>query len=234
MNRSWKKQRDVISLAAALNAAVVVLGGLIIPVGSTAAAPLERVSDNGKHVLIAANNDAASKEAAIAVQLYNQKAYGPATDAFERILRTAAPEPNLYYYAALANLGSKHAVRAQQLFQYIVTNFPHSVQANYAKTAMLSQHFGDHASSSVPEAPASSEVVELPESIKATLSPEMQAMLKTPEGQQAVKDALQKNATKIQALKSGGAVVASRSSDPATSVATVCDNKGPGQVRILL
>ena len=134
---------------------------------------------NLNHLLIA--DKVSDGQVAQAVKLYNQKAYGPATDAFEQLLRTAVPEPGLYYYAALANRGSQHENRAKQLFQYIVANFPQSLQATYARSTLGIPAPGvtTPGSASKSQAPE-----ELPEAVKAQLSPEMQNLLKTPMGEQ--------------------------------------------------
>jgi len=71
-----------------------------------------------------------------AYNLYNQKKYGPAADAYEAIIRTATPEPRLYYYAALANQAAGRKARAGQLFSYIATNFGNSQEGQLSRGAL--------------------------------------------------------------------------------------------------
>lgn len=78
---------------------------------------------------------AASAQAA-ALSLYNQRRYLESADAFEAILKSATPEPRLFYYAGLANLGAKRTARAQQIFEYILKNFSTTPEAGYATTAL--------------------------------------------------------------------------------------------------
>ena len=235
MNGIENDSRKQIPILAAVSLVAILLAGAIIQTfsDSASASNVESAWQNCRHVLLAANNNATSSDLAKAVQLYNQKAYGPATDAFERLLSTSTPEPNLYYYAALANLGIRQEARAKQLFQYIVTNFPRSVQASYSRTALGSQSPGGQSQSTSPQPAASADVSELPESVKASLPKEMQDMLRTPEGQKAVKEALYQHADKLQAIKSSAVSVTRNGSGPAVSVATLCDNKGPNQIKIL-
>jgi hypothetical protein len=186
-----------------------------------------------RRIQIAENKNS---DASLALQLYNQKAYGPATDAFERLIRTSTPEPNLYYYAALANQGSLQEARAKQLFQYIVTNFPQTLWARYAKLALASQPSqASSAGSSANSMPVSkdSAISELPDAVRAKLPKEMQDMLHTPAGQQAVKEAMLQNSGKVQSIQRGVPPPAGGGSEASVSVTTVCDNKAPNQIRIL-
>ncbi|MBS1995639.1 MAG: hypothetical protein JSS86_04980 [Cyanobacteria bacterium SZAS LIN-2] len=71
-----------------------------------------------------------------AYNLYNQKQYAASADAYESIIRTATPEPRLYYYAALANRGAGRAARARQLFEYIGKNFSSTPEGALSQTAL--------------------------------------------------------------------------------------------------
>jgi len=71
-----------------------------------------------------------------AYNLYNQKQYGPSADAYETIIRTASPEPRLYYYAALANKAAGRAARARQLFDYIAKNFGGTQEGLMSQSAL--------------------------------------------------------------------------------------------------
>lgn len=73
---------------------------------------------------------------AAALNLYNSKQYVAASDAFEKILQASAPEPRLYYYAALANKGAMRESRAKQLLQYICQYFSESPECTLAKMAL--------------------------------------------------------------------------------------------------
>ncbi|HEY9783879.1 MAG TPA: C2 family cysteine protease [Candidatus Obscuribacterales bacterium] len=78
---------------------------------------------------------APADEAAVknAWTLYNQKKYAASADAFESLIRSSIPNGRLYYYAALANRGCNRAARAKQLCQYVITNFPGTPEAAYAR-----------------------------------------------------------------------------------------------------
>lgn len=74
--------------------------------------------------------------AARALELYNSKQFVAASDAFEQVIKTSAPEPRLYYYAALANKGALREPRARQLYQYICQYFAQSPECTLAKMAL--------------------------------------------------------------------------------------------------
>lgn len=128
--------------------------------------------------------------------LYGQKKYAAAADGFERLMKTSLNARTLYY-AALANRACNRETRAKQLFQYIVTNFPTTQEANYARQAV-----GGFATAAAPTgAAAASSPQDLPEAVKAALSPEMRAMLDTPEGKAAIMAAMKDNAPQAAAIK---------------------------------
>src|SRR5262245_2129511 len=70
------------------------------------------------------------------MKFYNQHNYAAAADAFERASKTIRPDANTCYYAALAYRQINKETRARQLFQYIVTSFPGTQQAQYAQQAL--------------------------------------------------------------------------------------------------
>ncbi len=72
----------------------------------------------------------------VAFTLYQLKQYAAAADAFEGAIRTATPEPRLYYYAAIANQAAGRAARAKVLFQYIAKNWSTSAEATNARAAL--------------------------------------------------------------------------------------------------
>ncbi|MDR3616527.1 MAG: hypothetical protein P4L53_23405 [Candidatus Obscuribacterales bacterium] len=80
--------------------------------------------------------DSNSKTAADAIKLYQQHSYKSAADAFEQIFKANKPTAENLYYAALSNQMCGQNVRAKQLFQYVVTNFPDTRSAQYAQTAL--------------------------------------------------------------------------------------------------
>jgi hypothetical protein len=98
-------------------------------------------SNRGKGAVAAAQADPKGNAAMesplqVAYTLYQLKQYAASADKYETILRTAAPEARLYYYAALANRESGRTARAKQLFQYVATNFSTTAEAGYAQTAL--------------------------------------------------------------------------------------------------
>ncbi len=110
--------------------------------------------------------------------LYNQQKYAASADAFEALIRSSAPNARLYYYSALANRGSNRSVRAKQLCQYVITNFPGTTEAAYAQKL-----YPDAAPKTASTADA------LPDALKGK---NMQELMKSAEGRKAVEDALAK------------------------------------------
>lgn len=124
---------------------------------------------------------APAAEAALksAYALYTQQKYAQSADAFEALIRTSAPSPRLYYYAALANKAAGRIPRAQQLAQYVATNFGASAEAPYAEKLFAPV-------GSVP-ASAGSNVASLPAHLKGKSVDEL---MQTEEGRQALSNAL--------------------------------------------
>ncbi|MBP6592219.1 MAG: hypothetical protein KA255_04325 [Candidatus Obscuribacter sp.] len=83
-----------------------------------------------------ARTNPATVTAARALELYSNKQFVAASDAFEQVIKTSAPEPRLYYYAALANKGALREQRARQLYQYICQYFAQSPECTLAKMAL--------------------------------------------------------------------------------------------------
>ena len=126
-----------------------------------------------------------------AVNLYQQHKYAAAADSFERIIRSA-PSARMCYYAALSNQASGRQLRATQLFQYIITNYPNAQESAYARQA-LQQH-----QSAAPESANSSD---LPESVRNALPKQVQDMLGTEMGRRAVQQVLKDNPDQIAAIR---------------------------------
>jgi hypothetical protein len=85
-------------------------------------------------------------------------------------------------------------MRAQQLFKYIISSYPSSTEARYAKQAL----------ESMPKQNASaqaSESSELPDAVKNTLSPEMQKLLSTPMGKKAVEQVMKQQASQVETIR---------------------------------
>lgn len=141
-----------------------------------------------------------SDEAQSALKLYSAKQYGPAATAFEKIIRRQ-PTASYCYYAALANRASNKELRAKELFQFIVNNFPASPEAKYAK-----QIVGEPATATpAPDAAASVDPVSgaaaLPDSVRALVPPAMLKMMETPAGKQAVADAMKQNEAQVATIR---------------------------------
>ncbi len=84
----------------------------------------------------AAGGDSFASPTQMGLTLYQTQHYAASADNFELAIRSAAPEPRLYYYAALANSAAGRAARAKQLYDYITTNFPTSAEAKSAQAAL--------------------------------------------------------------------------------------------------
>ena len=125
-----------------------------------------------------------------AFSLYKQQKYAAAASSFEALIRVS-PNSRTCYYAALSNKASGKSMRAQQLFQYIVTNYPNSAEAPYAKQA-LSQY---------KTASSSSGGSELPASVRNAMPPEMQRLLNSAMGQRAVEQVMRDKAREIETIK---------------------------------
>jgi len=169
----------------------------------------------GKNIHANANNISAPTDIRSALNLYNQQKYAAAADAFERIIQTSSPNPTLYYYAALANRGSNRELRANQLFKYLVANYPNTQEAIYAQKALSfgqKQGIGKLAGGT-----------ELPDSVRNALSSDMQALLNTEMGKQAVQRVMREQAANMQIIKNAEAKGGSNKNtlQPATKVAAV-------------
>jgi hypothetical protein len=91
--------------------------------------------------------DSNSDTAADAIKLYQQHSYKLAAEAFEQIFKKSKPTAESLYYAALSNQKCGQNARANQLFQYVVTNFPGTLSAQFSQTALngeqISQQQGE-------------------------------------------------------------------------------------------
>jgi hypothetical protein len=133
-------------------------------------------------------------EAQNAFTLYSQHQYASAAAAFESIIRRQ-PSARYCYYAAMAQRGNGKELRARQLFQYVVTNYPKSQEAEYAKQSL-----------SVISAPAvagtgASNSNDLPESVKKLIPADMQKLLETSMGKEAVKQVMAQQADQIDTIR---------------------------------
>ncbi len=91
------------------------------------------------YFLIQSNTPAACADPSAlsqAIELYNGKKYSQARDAFERVVAASEPSARLYYYTALANRDSGKPLRARQLFNYLLKNFPNTQEAAFARIAL--------------------------------------------------------------------------------------------------
>lgn len=79
-----------------------------------------------------------NENAATAIRLYQQQSYKSAADAFEALFKISPPDAKNLYYAALSNAKCGQNARAEQLFKYIIANFPKTQSAQYAQTALKS------------------------------------------------------------------------------------------------
>lgn len=140
-------------------------------------------------------------EAQAAINLYKQKQFIPAADAFEKIIKRQCTA-TYCYYAALSSRAAHRELRAKQLFEYVVKAFPTSVEASYCKKVI-----GSPATADMPEGVVTTVDDEtadesgLPASVKALLPPEMQSMMKTPDGMRAVAEIMRQNADKLTAIR---------------------------------
>jgi len=55
---------------------------------------------------------------------------------FERCLTTSGADATVAYYCALANIGIQNNARGKQLLHYVITSFPQSKEAEYARTTL--------------------------------------------------------------------------------------------------
>lgn len=138
-----------------------------------------------------------SAEVQSAFNLYKQQRYAEAATSFENLTRRQ-PTASYCYYAALAHQASHKTLRARQLFQYIVTTFPNSQEAVYAKTALGSSA---GAASGNAAAKASENSDDLPESVKALMPKDMLAMLDTPQGKEAVKQLMKDKSSEMATIR---------------------------------
>lgn len=111
--------------------------------------------------------------------LYTQQKYAASADAFEVLIRNSTPDPRLYYYAAMANRGSNRVPRAKQLCQYLITNFPATLEANSARTMFVDS------APAVAAAGASNSGLNLG-------GKSLDELMQTEEGRQMLKEALSK------------------------------------------
>ena len=77
------------------------------------------------------------KSAKQAISLYEQHEYKKAADEFEKLFKSSLPpSANYFYYAALSNQNCRQIARAEQLFKYIIQNYPGTVPAQYSARAL--------------------------------------------------------------------------------------------------
>jgi tetratricopeptide (TPR) repeat protein len=129
--------------------------------------------------------------------LYTQQKYAASADAFENLIRTSAPNPRLYYYAAMANKGCNRLARAKQLCDYLCANFFGSTEATYAKKLLNEV---SSTNSGTPDA--------LPDNLKGKT---VEELMQTEEGRKALKEALNQQKAKPSASP---AVASSAPSSP--------------------
>lgn len=67
---------------------------------------------------------------------FKAKNYSSAITHFKKYMEGRKPDSRSTYYLALANLHSNNRSSAKQLFEYIVTYFPNSVEATHSKSAL--------------------------------------------------------------------------------------------------
>lgn len=113
--------------------------------------------------------------------LYTQQKFAASADAFETLIRSATPNPRLYYYAAVANKSSNRLARAKQLGQYVITNFSSSPEAG-----QFQKLFPELASQSAGGSD------DLPQHLKGK---KLEELMQTEEGRKALQDALKKQST---------------------------------------
>jgi hypothetical protein len=133
----------------------------------------------------------------LAMGLYSQHKYAAAAVEFEKLIH-AAPSARLCYYAALANRASSKEMRARQLFQYVVTSYPRSLEAGYAQQALAQMQPAQQSQSTASSSQGGGE---LPESVKNMLPPEMRGMLNSPMGKKAIEQVLKDKASEIATIR---------------------------------
>lgn len=136
----------------------------------------------------------ATSDAARAWGFYKQQQYGAAAAAFEKVIKVS-PTPTNCYYAALSNRASHKELRAQQLFQYIVSTFPSSREAALSKQQLSTMQATNAASAS------GSSADDLPESVRRLMPPEMQKLLETADGKKALQQVLHDKADQIATIR---------------------------------
>ncbi len=105
--------------------------------------------------------------------LYNNKNYVASADAFETLIKSAAPNGKLFYYATLANFYANRKGRARQLSQYLVANFPGTIESTYCRK--LFPDLASSSGSSGSKADSSSgTITQLPPEILSKLPQEYQ------------------------------------------------------------
>lgn len=139
-------------------------------------------------------------EAQAAINLYKQKQYIRAADAFEKIIRRQC-NATYCYYAALSSRAAHREMRAKQLFEYVVKAFPTSVEASYCKKVIGSPATADMQEGVVTTVEETADESGLPASVKALLPPEMQSMMNTPDGRRAVAEIMRQNSDKLSAIR---------------------------------
>jgi len=157
-----------------------------------------------------------------AFKLYSQHSYTESANAFDQILSSSTVNASLCYYAALANMQCHRTARSNQLFSYIVTNFPKSPEAVYAQKVLNSQ------TKDKQTVQANSQETELPEAVKNALPTEMRALLNTKEGKAAVLQAMKEQQNNLQTIKKAEAAGQSSPSAPSQ---TRANNGGAGKAQ---
>lgn len=87
---------------------------------------------------------AASDDFSFGVQLFNRKRFGEAAEVFQNVIRKNPKNTNAIYYlgAALQNKGD--TANASKFYKHLVTKFPRSNGAQYARRALASLEKSGH------------------------------------------------------------------------------------------
>ena len=90
---------------------------------------------------------AASDDFSFGVQLFNRKRYGEAAEVFQNVIRKDPKNTNAIYYlgAALQNKGD--IASASKFYNHLVTKYPRSNGAQYARRALVSLQKSGHSPS---------------------------------------------------------------------------------------
>ncbi len=132
-----------------------------------------------------------------ALQLYNQQAYADSASAFDQVLSGPKINRTLCYYAALANWQCRRTARANQLFNYLISDFPGSQEAIYAQKMLSSQ------SKAKSTQQSASEDGDLPQAVKDALPSNIRALLNTSEGRAAAQQVMREQPKNLEIIRTG-------------------------------